>query len=327
MADRKSAICYVKNMSWRLEAWNPDYALPQVGFEQAPIHEEVKTGIEGGAWEAKRPASVAPADWPVLYFVDGRQRVDAVVADEGGHRAILATVSAGAVVRDGAGIRLAGEPRVRRVLLHPEGLEVEPVRVGPLIYEPEAARATDLQGLRSKVTEVMRRLEAQLAMALCDERCLVVMDGQIYLTGQPTAHPLLGYTKTMPGLYLPPEEQALLYRLEPHQRTPIFRLPGYGLGRRVDVFSWYVQLPLNPSAPFHSGAGLMRVETTVSEPYEARRLADLSVSLFCSMASSPARDGRAPQNLIAVGALEMFLGRYMGQGDVIRRKIVQALFG
>ncbi|HEU4741319.1 MAG TPA: hypothetical protein VFS50_06960 [Meiothermus sp.] len=314
-------------VKWRLEAWNPDYALPQVGFEETPIHEEVKTGIEGSAWEAKRPASVAPANWPVLYMVDGRQRVDAVVADPQGHRAILATVTAGAVVRDGAGIRLAGEPKVRRVLLHPEGLQVEPIRIGNLVYEPEPARATDLQNLRSKVTEVMRRLEAELAMELCDDGCLVVMDGQIYFTGQPTQHPLLGYTKTMPGLYLPPEEQALLYRLEPHERTPIFKLPGYGLNRRVDVFSWYVKLPLEPSAPFHGAAGLMRVETTVSEPYEARKLADLSVSLFCSMASSPARDPRAPQNLIAVGALEMFLGRYMGQGDVIRRKIVQTLFG
>jgi hypothetical protein len=45
------------------------------------------------------------------------------------------------------------------------------------------------------------------------------------------------------------------------------------------------------------------------------------------MASSPARDPRAPQNLIAVGALEMFLGRYMGPGEVIRRTIVRTLLG
>ncbi|MBI5812176.1 MAG: hypothetical protein HZB27_06165 [Meiothermus silvanus] len=314
-------------MKWRLESWNPDYALPQVGFEETPLHEEVKTGIEGSAWEAKRPAWVAPADWPVLYMVDGRQRVDAVVADPQGQRAILATVSAGAVVRDGAGIRLAGKPKVRRVLLHPEGSQVEPIRIGDLVYEPEAARATDLHKLRSKVTEVMRRLEAELAMELCDEGCLVVMDGQLYFTVQPPQHPLLGYTKTLPGLYLPPEEQGLLYQLRAHERTPIFKLPGYGMGRRVDVFSWYVKLPLEPRAPFHGGAGLMRVETPVSEPYQARQLADLSVSLLCAMASSPARDPRAPQNLIAVGALEMFLGRYMGPGEVIRRTIVRTLLG
>jgi len=38
------------------------------------------------------------------------------------------------------------------------------------------------------------------------------------------------------------------------------------------------------------------------------------------------RDPRAPQNLIPIGGLEQWLGRHMGQAEVVRRRIAQALF-
>ncbi|GEM82175.1 DNA double-strand break repair nuclease NurA [Meiothermus hypogaeus] len=313
-------------MPWKLEAWNPEYALPERvgGEDEGRGLEEVKTHYEGH-WTARTPAKVELHSWPIVYLVDGRQRIDAQIADSRGRRALLATVIAGAVLRDGAGIRPVGEPRKEHILLHSAELE-EPLPPGLGHYRPIQTSRSDPASLRARVTEQMRRLEASLVNEL--EGGLVIVDGQIFPGAQAYKAPerILGYTKTQAATYLGPEEQALLHNLEPHQRTPIFSIPGYALRRPLDVFSWYVRLPLEPSAPFYSGAALLRVETPTSEPAEASKLADLSVNLFCTLASSPARDPRAPQNLIPIGGLEQWLGRHLGHGEVIRRRIVQALF-
>ncbi|WP_299429742.1 hypothetical protein [uncultured Meiothermus sp.] len=314
-------------MAWKLETWNPEYALPermQSEEEQGGL-EDVKTHYEGD-WAARSPAKTEPDLWPIVYLVDGRQRIDAQIADSGGRSAMLAKVIAGAVLRDGGGIRPVGEPLKRDVLLHSADL-VEPLPLALQHYQPIRTRKSDPASMRARLTEVMRGLEASLVNEL--EGGLVVMDGQIF-PGEQTfkeTERILGYTKTQAATYLGPEQQALLHRLKPFERTPIFSIPGYGLRRPLDVFSWYVRLPLSPSAPFYGGAALLRVETPTPEPSDAVRLADLSVSLFGALASSPARDPRAPQNLIPIGGLEQWLGRHMGHGDVVRRKIVQALFG
>lgn len=314
-------------MAWKLEAWNPEYALPErFGGEEEPAGlEGVKTDIEG-EWRACCPDSVGLEQWPIVYFVDGRQRIDAQITDSKGHRALLATVVAGAVLRDGAGIRPVGEPKKLHVLLHSAEIE-EPLPPGLGHYRLIRTKRSDTASLRSKVTEVMRRLEASLVNEL--EGGLVIVDGQIFPGDAPYARPgsLLGYTKTQAATYLGPEEQALLYHLEPFERTPVFTIPGYALRRPIDVYSWYVRLPLKPSLTFFGGAGLLRVETASAEPAEARQLADLSVSLFCALASSPARDPRAPQNLVPVGGLELWLGRNLGSAEVMRRRIIQYLFG
>ncbi len=313
-------------MAWKLEAWNPEYALPErMGSdEESDGLEDIKIHYEG-SWVARTPAKVEPQNWPVVYLVDGRQRIDAQIADSKGRRALLATVIAGAVLRDGVGIRPVGEPLKRHILLHSSDLE-EPLPAGLGHYQPIQTTKSDPTSLRSKVTEVMRGLEARLVNTL--EGGLVVMDGQIFPGEQDYRRPgrLLGYTKTQAATYLGPEQQALLYDLQPYQRSPIFQIPGYALRRPLDVFSWYVRLPLEPSATFYSGASLLRIETPTEEPHEAIQLADLSVSLFCYLASSPAKDPRAPQNLIPVGGLEQWLGRHLGQAEVVRRRIVQALF-
>lgn len=306
-------------MKWRLEAWNPDYALPQVGFEESQFAPEVDTEIEP-EWA---PLNTRECEWPLLYFVDGRQRIDAVIANEHGKRALLVTVAAGALVRDDGGIRLAGSPWIRRYALHTGGFGAQ-IRVGEsFVYEPIETSAKDLRDLSGKVNGVMRGLEAQLAGTL--EGGVVVVDGPLYQGENPILRPMLGYAKTMWQRYLPAEKEAILMLLEDKCRTPVFKIHK-SERRKLDLYSWYLRLPINPSAPFHAGAGLIRMETHAAADREAIDLADQMAYLFCHMASSPSRDPRAPQNLIPVGGLEAWLGRYMGQGEVIRRRIVQELF-
>lgn len=202
-----------------------------------------------------------------MYLVDGRQRIDAQIADSRGRRALLATVIAGAVLRDGAGIRPVGDPMKRHILLHSS--DPRNPYPWPEHYEPIRTAKSDPTSLRSKVIEEMRRLEALLVNGL--EGGLVIVDGQIYLGAQDYSAPgrLLGYTKTQAATYLGPQQQALLYALQPYQRTPIFQIPGYALRRPLDVFSWYVRLPLEPNSTFYSGAALLRIETPPRSP--ARR--------------------------------------------------------
>ncbi|GIW31023.1 MAG: nuclease [Meiothermus sp.] len=313
-------------MAWKLEAWNPEYALPEriESEDESGGLEDIKIPYEGD-WVAHTPPRVAPQDWPIVYLVDGRRRIDAQIADARGRRALLATVIAGAVLRDGAGIRPVGDPIKRHILLHSSDL-VEPLPPGLRHYEPIQTEKSDPTSLRSKVIEVMRHLEASLVNRL--EGGLVIVDGQIFPGEQAYHAPerLLGYTKTQAATYLGPKHQALLYELQPYQRTPIFQIPRQALPRQMSVSSWYVRLPLEPNSTFYSGAALLRIETPTEEPSEAVRLADLSVSLFCTLASSPAKDPRAPQNLIPIGGLEQWLGRHLGQAEVVRRRIVQALF-
>lgn len=306
-------------MNWRLEAWNPAYALNQAALEEAPAHQDPIEPSPEGDW---RPMDPTPLSWPsILYFVDGRMRLDAQIANQANQRALLLSLAIGALVRDDGGIRLARH-QVHRVLLHAGGFD-QPIRVGGLIYQPQARQANTIEELMKEATRRMREYEAELAAELQGD--LVVVDGPLFHGNEIPSHPVLGYSKTFTRMYLNADEAQLLHRLESGQRSPIFRVAADHSRRIRDLWVWYLRLPLTPSFPFHSGASLLRVETPYGPAPAAIQLANLSSSLFAQTASHPARDPRAPQNLIPVGGLEQLLGRQMGSLDVIRRQITASL--
>jgi hypothetical protein len=290
---------------WQLDPWNPDYRLPS----RAALDESVEAacpavlGLEG-SWEARRPQPVAPEDWPLLYFVDGRLRIEARLWGTGGEAGLLASLAVGALARDVKGLRLWETPIVRRLLLH--NSVTAPVTPGytsvplPDIL-PEQMPAT--------LTTLLRKQEAALIERLPEG--LVVADGQLTQAHRPG---VLGYTKAQAARYLPPEALPLLRLLQPGERTPIFLLEA--------SYSWYVRLPL-PSI-FAPDTGLLRVETFAG-PELPTALADLSVSLFCLTATTPGRDPRAPQSLHPVAGLEQLLGRYLGDARLVRRSLLGQL--
>lgn len=304
-------------MPWRLEAWNPEYAMPQALELQSSDGQGVHTHLEG-PWTARKPSWV---DWPVLYFVDGRLRVDAMVANEAGERALLLTLAIGALLRDGNGIRLV-ETELKRVLLHSAPV-AQAIAIENMVYEPHHTPARTSEELLQQATRLMRGYEADLAARLPGG--LAVVDGPLFQGRAPLERPLLGYAKSFAQLYLPPFEAQLLPQLQPGERTPVFRVEQSQSRRKFPLWVWFMRLPLKPSAPFHSAASLLRVETVAPDLEIATQRADLSVKLFEQMASSPARDPRAPQNLIPIGGLEQLLGRHMGAAEVVRRKIIRYL--
>ncbi|MEZ0348589.1 MAG: DNA double-strand break repair nuclease NurA [Thermus sp.] len=291
-------------MAWRLYALE----LPQAQ-ELLPEGPEPE-----GFWpleEPWEPKGGAPLPWPEpLYFLDGKERAEGLVA-EGRRLALLGCVAAGAVVFEGGRMRLL-PPLVRRVGV---GLS-EALRAGELLYEPFPVEGEGIYALQEGLRRARANLEAEVASGLSGG--LLVVDGPVRLRREA---PILGYIKTHWARYLPPEKEALLHRLAPGERSPLFRIRRKGL----ELASWYLRLPLPPEGVRPTEAGLLRLETPLEGPYE--RLAALSVSLFPALASHPVKDPRAPQNLTPVGGLERELGRRMGRREVVARFLARHLGG
>ncbi|WP_448565933.1 DNA double-strand break repair nuclease NurA [Thermus sp.] len=292
---------------WRLLALRPGALAQEEALKGAPEPQAFHP-LES-PWEARR---AEPRPWPEpLYFVDGKEREEALLQGEG--LALLGCVAAGALVHQGGRMVLL-PPAVRRVGV---GLG-EPLRVGELLYEPVAAEGGDYASLRAGLQRVREELEKEVARGLSGG--LLVVDGPVRFE-RPRGLPLLGYIKTHWVRYLPGEKEALLQALKPGERTPAFRVRRQGR----ELASWYLRLPLVPEGVRPPQAGLLRVETPLEDSFSA--LADLSLSLFPALASHPVKDPRAPQNLTPIGALERELARRMGSQEVVERLLRRHLGG
>lgn len=170
--------------------------------------------------------------------------------------------------------------------------------------------------LQEGLSKARAALEEEVARDL--EGGLLILDGPVRLRRQ---GPVMGYIKTHWARYLPEDKEALLYRLRPGERTPMFRIERQGQA----LASWYLRLPLVPEGVRPPESGLLRVETPLEGPYQD--MVDLSLSLFPALASHPVKDKRAPQNLLPIGGLERELGRRMGSRDLVGRILARHLGG
>ena len=127
----------------------------------------------------------------------------------------------------------------------------------------------------------------------------------------------LGYIKSHHATYLPPELNAIVGRLAPGQRTPVFRM-----GTTWDRHSWYLRLPGPAGAPW---AGVVRIECAAALPVaEVIWLAGLSQRCLGRFASAPYKDSRAPQNLYPIAGLERELRRRLGDPKLLYRALREA---
>ncbi len=195
-----------------------------------------------------------------------------------------------------------------------------------LVYEPVEPTCDNTPQVRkSLIQNVMLKAEDRLAAELLAKapETLVIRDGQLRWYGKPDV--TLGYIKTMHKNYLPGDCAALLWKLEPGERTPIF-----SIGKKDDIrrrWSWYLRSGTSDICPkrlgYHELQGIVRLEfySEAVSLDRAKEIADQSTYLIPHYASHPSRDPRAPQNLTPVGALERELGRRMGDRAVIERRL------
>jgi hypothetical protein len=303
-------------MRFAVETWAPEYGVSADASQLELSVGPVDVGMERaeGQWVPLRPAPVVADRRPCLLFVDGVRRIDARIWISVGDVArpgVCASVAAGAVRCDrGRAEVVACE--VRR------GVFAAAAGAGPVVtrhgtYELFPVPSDDDEGLYLGVHEQMTALEADLSADIGAGADLVVFDGPLRGRSQVNG---VGYVKTQHVQYLPDPEQAVVGRLAPGERSPLFVIGGRSGWTR---WSWYLRLP-GPVA--HPLSGVVRCELpglgTVDTVADR---ADLVTAVLPAFASQPHKEPRAPQNLYPIGGLERDLRRRLGEAELLERAL------
>jgi hypothetical protein len=304
-------------MRLAVEAWAPEYgsALEEVVLE--PTEAAVDEGLEvdEAEWAPIRPPM--PTSPPVVLFVDGVQRIDAVVwllDDDPPVDGRCASIAAGAVRCAPGEVADVVDVEVRRVLLSTSPA-TPAVETAAGTFHPVVAPAGERgDALDRALHEERASLEAAVVGRVADVAGtdVVVADGRLAAGLEPTG--AVGYVKTHHRRYLSPGGHRVVDALLEGERTPLFRIEG-----REPRTSWYARLP-GPLA--HPWSGVVRLEVAgATAVAEAAAKADLLTALLPRFASESYKDGRAPQNLYPIGGLEKHLRHRMGDRELVIRAL------
>lgn len=310
-------------MKFTVDPWDPSYGtsndLDPADASKAQIDLDIE--VPAGQWAPRPPAQSAqrPARGsegvPRIVFVDGVRRVEAHVWIDAGdgmaHQGTCASYAAGAVRCDGAAV--CGPIIVGRGLFTAYGdAETIPTRAGD--FAPRMAPSASPDSLTLALQEQMGEAELAAAEAACatGDVDLVVLDGPLrgrqHLTGA------VGYVKTHHVTYLPPELNAVVGRLAPGERSPLFTL-----GTTWSRISWYFRLPGAGDSPW---SGIVRGECSAAMTVaRAVALADMVAAGLPRFASAAHKEGRAPQNLYPIAGLERELRHRLGDPHVLYRAL------
>jgi hypothetical protein len=301
-----------------VESWAPEYGSPGDEAALAPPGDAVDLDAEvpRSRW-APRSAEVGTAAPEVVRVVDGVRRVDAWVwfadGEGGSRRGMCASYAAGVVACDTAATVVAAE--VGRALFAPAGAEAVETAHGRYRHVPVAS--DDPDALSVALQAEMAGLEHQVSVAACAGEAggddLLVVDGP--LRERHRLPGAVGFVKTHDRSYLTdPAAAAVIGRLGPGQRTPVFFLGG-----RFSRWSWYLRLPCEVT---HAWAGVVRCEASRDlDVGQAAGLADRVAVALPRLASAPHKDPRAPQNLYPIGGLERALRRRLGDPALLYRAL------
>jgi hypothetical protein len=308
----------------RLDPWAAEYeGAIQIGNGDEGLEPpRVDIRVESTIWDAIPPS--AAKSRPRLAFVDGVRRIEHRLLVEDGDGTVfglLGSFGVGAAVVDGAA-RVAHET-VGRVAVTGAGLLLSafaaPIGDGrggvvfDAVSEPENTPAAPVEGLQ----KAMRAGEAGLAERLAAEVDVVFLDGPLTYVTSAARGPVVGFVKRLLRTYLDPAASALLPRLRVGERTPLFLVEG----AREPRYAWYLRIGSGRTID-SALTGIVRLECPSGPGLdEARALADTSARELPRFASTTARDPRAPQNLLPIGALEGRLKHLLGDHAVIRRAI------
>ncbi len=305
-------------MQFAVDAWEPDYGAGGDSTHLDKTEGMVDVGVELGAaeWEPVDPGAVDPPE--SVMFVDGVRRIDARLwitsADGLVHPGVCASFAAGAVVARG-GEASVEAIKVGRGLFALAGEGLGPIVTKDVTYALYPVADDSSEGLYLGVHEQMTALELSIESDGID---LVVFDGPLRGRQSATA---VGYVKTHHVQYLPEDQQRVVYRLAPGQRSPLFLVGGQGFSR----WSWYVRLPGPITHPL---AGVVRCELAgLGTVDDAAWRASLVTATLGRFASEPHKDGRAPQNLYPIAGLERELQRRLGDRVFLERGLRLAASG
>lgn len=307
----------------RADPWSADFGMGYEAVAEEGTLPSSDPFVETSDWS--RPlVPQTSLDGPV-WFVDGVRRVELrVVADERGQRVpgLFGSFGVGSVVCDGVA-RFDEHRMCRAVVLCcgvlPDRTEIR-LGAASLVFEPATDPGNDPNRPLVRLQELMRAEEEALAARLLGRGAsLVLVDGPLRLGNEPGDVPMVGVVKRFVRRYLEPEHEALLARLEPGQRTPLFGLMDQEAELRG--YSWYTRL-VAMGLPWHDHAGIVRCEVRSGVRLDgALTLADRVTGLLPTYAGR-ASDPRTPQNLAPVAGLESWLRHRLGDRAMIRRSLL-----
>jgi hypothetical protein len=310
-------------LALRADPWTPDHGM---GFEARLDETPAAADPEVETTDWSVPFSPGEHPETAIWFVDGVRRIELrlLADDDAGRRApgLFGSWAVGSVCCDGRAT--FGEHVVGRSLVLGGGLTSErlELRVGAqvLAYEPRSEQGSEPDTPLLGLQEAMRKAEALLATRLAAaDGCLVLVDGPLKSLTETTTSPVVGVVKRFVRAYLDPEHDALLARLAPGERTPLFGLASQQ--QPLERYAWYTRVVQSPKT-WHDHAGLVRCEVRGGVGLErARELAD-RISGILPRYAGRTTDPRYPQNLAPVGGLEQWLQHRMGHRALIRRALL-----
>lgn len=294
----------------------------------AAVEEDDSVAIDD-AVETANWAPVSPshrgAD-PPLTFVDGVQQTHARVFAESSTGAwptpgIVASCAAGAVAP------WSDDPfrfsRVERRVILGHGQLPPPVTIrstsGEYTFAPLSAAGDDPAALDHKLNQLRADLELMVVHACIDAMPgLIVVDGRLPPVVSPS---VVGLIKTPHRIELTAEKHArVLNGLGRGERTPIYKVQR----SERTYYRWFICLRTAGAWDIaQQGLAIIEMDDAASIE-EAVAVADTTARQLCRYASSPARDARAPQNLLPVGRLEDWLRRRLGDSEHLRRRLAEA---
>lgn len=301
-------------MRFSVDPWAVEYG-SSLDVELDVTTADVNPNLEVDAGEWK-PIDPTPSDTlRRLLFIDGVRRIDARVwieePDGEMHPGVCATYAAGAVCCGERAELVAAEVERSMFSAAPSAATIT-TRHGD--YVAKMATAGTNEALFLAVHERMTALEARVAEAARDDASidLIVIDGP--LRGRQHVSGTIGFIKSHNVAYLPPDLHAIVAKLDPLQRTPVFTI-----GTSWSRHSWYLRLPGPEGSPW---AGIARCECSADLTRgEAVALADRSAAALPRFASEQHKDQRAPQNLYPIRGLEDALRRRLGDQLLMYRAL------
>lgn len=307
-------------MRFAVEPRDPAYGVPvdveDLVASSAVVGVDLEDEPDRWAPRSPSPATRRPA---AVLFCDGVRRIDATLwvheGDERVRPAMAASVGAGAVRCTGGTARVVGHVVGRCLATASPAADSVATRHGSYRVERTAGDAPEV--LNAAVVSAMAALEVAVARQHGAATDLVLVDGRLR---RPGGHRpgTVGYVKSHGARYLPEEQEAVIARLGPGQRTPLFCLQQ----KMGTVISWYLRLPGGRGHPW---AGIVRCELSNDvSPERAAAIADACCLVLPSFASSPHKDARAPVNLVPIGGLERDLRHRLGDPHLLYRALLAA---
>jgi hypothetical protein len=306
--------------AYTIDPWDPSYGVA-VGEEldgrESTAAVDAYVEVPESQWRPITPDKTVTLPSSVL-FLDGVRRIDAHLWVHGvGQQpepGLVASLAAGLVCCDGTAQVV--DVKIDRSLYS----AVETATDLATSHAKYIARLTKPgpNGLMAGVQRRLAELEAELSAEWRErgvENDLLVVDGPVHQGVQLPR--TVGYVKTHRKPYLDAQRTEIVASLSAGQRSPVF-----AMGTEYRKHSWYLRLPGAADTPW---SAIVRLECSPGLPIEdVVTLADVTSTVLPTLASTPHKDPRAPQNLVPIGGLERQLRHRLGDSALLYRSLRSA---